>query len=144
VIDVDFTEEQLPGLVNKLKRLIRAGDIVAFKGDLAAGKTTLIRQLLRAWGYEGKVSSPTFVIEHRYQLNSSKIKQVIHLDFYRLAPDELGQFDWNEYSQLNDGIVLIEWPERADSYLTKKTKFATLERINDRVRHFRFPADTIN
>lgn len=139
MIELDFSEQELPRVAGKLARLLQPGDIIAFQGDLAAGKTTTIRALLGKLGYKGRVSSPTFVIEHRYPLNGKRIKEVIHLDFYRLEEHEVAKFDWSDYLNEPNKIVIIEWPEKAKSLLPKRTKFATITRVNDKVRHLRFP-----
>lgn len=144
MFDIDFSEEQLPRVVKQLTGKIKPGDILALQGDLAAGKTTLTSALLKHLGYQGRVSSPTFVIEHIYPLPKGKFNEVIHLDFYRLSEEEVKQFDWQEYSNKPKSLVIIEWPERAGSALPKATKFATITRVNDRIRHLRFPADPIS
>jgi len=134
----------LPGLAKQLASKIKPGDVIALQGDLAAGKTTLTKALLKHLGYLGKVSSPTYVIEHIYPLPKGRFKEVIHLDFYRLSEEEVKQFDWQEYSNKPKSLVIIEWPERAGSALPNNTKFATITRVNDRIRHLRFPADPIS
>lgn len=144
MFEIDFSEEELPRTVKLFASKLKPGDIIALRGDLAAGKTTLTSALLKHLGYQGRVSSPTFVIEHIYPLSNGKFNEVIHLDFYRLSEEEVKQFDWQEYSNKPRSLVVIEWPERAGSALPKTTKFATITRVNDRIRHFRFPVDPLN
>ena len=91
-----------------------AGNIVAIEGPLGAGKTTLVRGVLRGLGFEGDVPSPTYnlVFEH------PTVPPVIHADLYRLesAMDvaELGLFEPD-----SQRLMLIEWPERAAGLLPK-------------------------
>jgi tRNA threonylcarbamoyladenosine biosynthesis protein TsaE len=92
-------------------RLARVpGALVIFlHGDLGAGKTTLVRGLLRALGHAGPVPSPTYTLLEPYALRD---RHCLHLDLYRLGdPEEL---DYLGLRELMDGdvLVLIEWPER--------------------------------
>lgn len=135
---LEFTLKQLPQIVKKLQRLIKQGDIVALSGPLAAGKTTLVVALLGAYGYDGYVASPTFVIERRYPLRTGKIKEVLHLDFYRLNEEQIGSLDWLDNAGEPGTLTLIEWPERVTSLLPKKTKSIKLEIINDQTRRLTF------
>ena len=88
--------------------------VIALRGELGAGKTTLVRGLLRALGVTGTVRSPTFTLLENYSVPSL---EVTHLDLYRLqAPQEveaLGVRDLLEPGR----ILLIEWPERGEGSL---------------------------
>lgn len=85
-----------------------AGWIVLLDGELGAGKSTLARALLRARGYSGPAPSPTYTLIEPYELSTGKI---YHIDLYRVTdPTELRYLGWTE---LDDGLRLIEWPDRA-------------------------------
>ena len=100
---------------------IMPGQIITFEGPLGAGKTTFAQGLLKAWGYEGAVTSPTFGLVHEYKglhANGHDF-DVAHFDLYRLKnSSELEDIGFRDY--LDDHtICLIEWPCRAQDYLPK-------------------------
>ena len=83
--------------------------LIVLEGPLGAGKTTLVRGLLRGMGHAGRVRSPTFTLLEPYELAG---KTVAHLDLYRLAdPAEL---DFLGFADLlvPGNVILVEWPER--------------------------------
>jgi|SRR5882724_3430604 len=95
-----------------LAQVLTAGDRIIFlHGDLGAGKTTLVRGLLHALGYAGRVPSPTYTLVEPYEVGPLSLK---HLDLYRIAdPGELAYLGVRELT----GTVLIEWPERGVHFL---------------------------
>lgn len=88
--------------------------IVLLKGEMGAGKTTLVKALCQQMGVMEPVTSPTFSLVQEYR--SPSYGQIYHMDFYRLRNvDELIQIGVEEY--LDSGsICLIEWPDIAKSY----------------------------
>lgn len=86
------------------------GFMILLEGDLGAGKSTLARAVLRALGHKGPVPSPTYTLVEPYTIGG---RTVYHVDLYRLSGgDELPYLGWTE---MDDGLMLVEWPERAPS-----------------------------
>ena len=97
----------------RIAAMLAAGDAVLLKGDLGSGKTTLARAILTALGVAEEVPSPTFTLVQTY--DTARLT-VAHYDLYRLKrAAELDELGLDE--ALEDGAVLIEWPERADDRL---------------------------
>lgn len=107
------TEEIAYRLASKLK----GDEIIAFYGDLGAGKTTFTRGIAKYFRTKEDVSSPTYAIAHEYEAENGKI---YHFDMYRINSYEdlesTGFFDY-----LGKGIIIIEWSENIEESLPKDT-----------------------
>src|SRR5687767_15924790 len=87
--------------------MIAIGDVVGLTGELGAGKTTLVRGLLRELGHDGEVRSPTFNLIQEFDTEPP----VCHVDLYRLeTPKEVADLGLSDYFQ--SFATIIEWPER--------------------------------
>lgn len=107
-------EKAMMQLGGKIAKRFPKGGIVLLKGDLGAGKTTLVRGLLRSLGFDGTVKSPTYTLVEPYQING---RSIYHFDLYRLGdPEELEYMGGRDYWD-SDALCLIEWPEKALAYL---------------------------
>jgi tRNA threonylcarbamoyladenosine biosynthesis protein TsaE len=94
----------------RLAPALRAGDIVALSGDLGAGKSTLARGVLRGLGFSGDAPSPTFGLVIPYDTSDMRLP-VWHVDLYRIDnPRDADALALDE--ALDEGALLIEWPER--------------------------------
>src|SRR5258705_2163521 len=110
-----ISEHELPRLAGLIAFVLRPGDVMAWRGDLGAGKTTLARALIRALLGEqaAEVPSPTFSLLQVYQ---SPRFPIAHLDLYRLSgPAEAAELGFEEAA--GRGVTIIEWPERAEELL---------------------------
>jgi tRNA threonylcarbamoyladenosine biosynthesis protein TsaE len=116
----------------ELAAQLRAGDLVLVRGELGAGKTTLVRGAARALGVSDPVTSPTFGIGHRYR--GAQVT-VAHLDLYRLAG-----LEHEDPGLLDDyigprSIAFVEWPEQGSPELADARVWVTLaHRGGDRRR----------
>lgn len=94
---------------SRLAAQLRAGDVVTLSGSLAAGKTTLVRGLMAGLGHQGEVPSPSFSIVQTYEHLDPP---VWHVDLYRIDdPSEMEELGLGD--MMADGVLIIEWPEKA-------------------------------
>ena len=100
--------EDMEALGGRLARASTPGMRIHLAGDLAAGKTTLVRGYLRALGHAGAVKSPTFTLVESYAFDG---RAVHHFDLYRMAGAELEFIGFEDYLE-PDADVLVEWAER--------------------------------
>jgi tRNA threonylcarbamoyladenosine biosynthesis protein TsaE len=107
--------DDLPGAANELVKQSEGLTVWLLKGEMGAGKTTLVKQIIDQLGVEGAVVSPTFSIVNQYDITDGKV--VYHFDLYRLK-NELEAFDIGLEEYLNSGqLCLIEWPEKLEKLL---------------------------
>ena len=111
------TLEALPTAARQLAAAIAASgqSVVAFEGEMGAGKTTLIRALCAALGVADDVSSPTFALVNEYR--DGRDQPIYHFDFYRLdSAAEAAQLGATEYFD-SGYLCLVEWPARVAALL---------------------------
>ena len=94
-----------------LGQILTPGSIVAYRGDLGAGKTAFTRGLARGLGYGDAVTSPTYTIVNEYLGGRLPL---FHFDMYRLgSSDDLWAIGWEDYLDRN-GVCAVEWSENVD------------------------------
>ena len=97
-----------------LGRVLQPGAVIAYRGDLGAGKTAFTRGLARGLGISGQVTSPTFTIVNEYEGGRLPL---FHFDMYRLSSsDELFDIGWEDYLA-RGGVCAVEWSEIVDDAL---------------------------
>lgn len=101
-------EEETEALGRRLGQVLQPGAVVAFTGDLGAGKTAFTRGLARGLGISERVTSPTFTIVNEYEGGRLPL---FHFDMYRLgSSEELFDIGWEEYLA-RGGVCAVEWSE---------------------------------
>ena len=118
LIDEQATEALGAALAERL----RPGDVITLSGPLGVGKTALARGLLAALGHAGEVPSPSFAIVQPYD---EVEPPVWHVDLFRI--DSLGELDELGLDAASDGVLLVEWPEKAGPSAWPQALGLTLE-----------------
>ncbi len=122
--DTDATEQFGAALLPYLPKKA----VIFLHGDLGAGKTTLVRGLLRHAGVIGTIKSPTYAVIEEYSTDNRKI---FHFDLYRLAdPQELEWLGIDDYLA-QSALCFIEWPSKGEGVLPQADIHITLNYQND-------------
>ena len=125
----------LPAIAQQLLSFAGYNRIFLFRGDMGAGKTTLIKAVCRELGVTGPVSSPTFAIVNEY---AGAHNRIYHFDFYRLKTQtEALDMGCEEYFYSGD-YCLIEWPEKIPDLLPPHYISVTISVLNDTERQISF------
>lgn len=122
-----------------LQQPASANMVILLHGDLGAGKTTLVRRLLRGLGVTGRIKSPTYAVVEPYV---TPCVQVWHFDFYRFGDPR----EWED-AGLRDifatpGLKLVEWPDKAAGMLPQADWVLHLQTLDDDVREIVIEAPT--
>ena len=105
---LSHSPEETEDIGARLAETLKPGAVVAFTGDLGAGKTAFTRGLARGLGVPDRVTSPTFTIVNEYEGGRLPL---FHFDMYRLgSPDELFDIGWEDYLR-RGGVCAVEWSE---------------------------------
>jgi len=107
---IQYSFDDIASVAKELAQRMQGKKIITFTGMLGAGKTTMIRALLREWGVMSGVTSPTFTYMNQY-VTPEGLK-IFHFDLYRIKTvDEFIALGFDEYLHRDHSMVLIEWPE---------------------------------
>ena len=122
--------EETETIGEKLANALPAGTILAYRGDLGAGKTAFTRGLARGLGANEPVTSPTYTIVNEYL--SGRLP-LFHFDMYRLrSADDLFDIGWEDYLDRN-GICAVEWSENVAEAM-EDAVFITIQKTGESSR----------
>ena len=110
-----------------LGKIIEPGTVIAYRGDLGAGKTAFTRGLARGLGCTEIVTSPTYTIVNEYLGGRLPL---FHFDMYRLgSSDDLFDIGWEDYLD-RDGVCAVEWSENVDDAM-EEAIYITIEKLGE-------------
>lgn len=113
----------------------RGAYIVGLSGELGAGKTAFVQEVARALGASGVPRSPTFVIVQTYALPKGPFTRLVHIDAYRLKPEDADTIGWAAYAANPENLVLAEWPERLPGGLPEGARMLAFTVTGEETRH---------
>ena len=140
---ISHSENETIDFACKLASKLNNGDLIVLSGNLGSGKTKFTQGILKNFGLEDEISSPTFTIVNEHHTENINI---YHFDLYRLQDiDEFYAIGGEEY--LNNGICIIEWGEIIEPVLPKdyiKVNFERdFENYNNRILNFEVHGDRL-
>ena len=113
-----------------LGKILKPGTVIAYRGDLGAGKTAFTRGLAKGLGANDMVTSPTYTIVNEYLGGRMPL---FHFDMYRLASsDDLWDIGWEDYLDRN-GVCAVEWSENVEDALEDPINI-TIEKLGEDTR----------
>ena len=125
---ISKSEEDTINFASNFAKNLKTGDIIILSGELGSGKTKFTQGILRHFGLENEISSPTFTIVNEY---NAKDVNIYHFDLYRLSDiDEFYAIGGEEY--LSNGICIFEWGEMLEDVLKKDYTKITFKKSNSK------------
>lgn len=125
-------------LGEEIGKRLKGGDLIAYKGGLGAGKTTITRGISIGMGLGDEVTSPTFALVNEYRGDKLNL---IHFDMYRITSsadlETTGFFDYMD----EDSVLAVEWSENIEDELPENTVFITIERLSEEERNITVDGD---
>lgn len=116
---------------------LKGGEVFALTGELGSGKTTFIQGLAKSLDPKIRIISSTFIIMRQYDINKNAIKNLYHVDLYRLEgdlADELENLGIKDEWTRPENLFVIEWAEKAEKYLPENTKWISFEHLSENER----------
>lgn len=132
-MEIVYTLEEVPVIAQQLLALFDRCKVFTFTGTLGAGKTTLIRTMLREIGVKEPITSPTFTYVNVYTLDYDRI--LYHFDLYRIKTmDDFVSAGFDEYLYAPNAWCFIEWPEVIMPLLRSSVCHCTIEYVSEHTR----------
>jgi tRNA threonylcarbamoyladenosine biosynthesis protein TsaE len=131
---VSHSPEETIFIGHKLSELLDSGEMIVLRGDLGAGKTTLVKGIAEAFhaALEEDVTSPTFTLVHEYR---GPAVTIFHIDLYRIDTErELITLGIDDLRSEPGSILLVEWGEKFDRIRNEKDGEIVIERIGEMER----------
>lgn len=134
-----FTLKQVREAAAALLEACKGRQVIAFHGEMGAGKTTFITTVCELLGVKDVVGSPTFSIinEYRYPGAAGRELSLYHMDLYRLRDEEEAQRAGVEDALYSGAICLVEWPEKAPGIFPPETVHVYIQATDTQTRRLR-------
>lgn len=130
------TLQELDDAASRFLDMAGTHRIMAFSGELGAGKTTFIQALCRRLGVTSDVNSPTFSLVNEYFTSGGD--SIFHIDLYRIESlDELYDLGYEEYFY-SGSLCLIEWPEKAERLIPEEALWVRIITVENETRYIQF------
>ncbi len=127
----DFAEDFLNDISANYSNLNHAL-LVALSGNLGAGKTTFTQQVANLLDVEEKITSPTFVLMKKYDIDFGQFRNLIHIDAYRVEDsDEVSILNLPELFEDPENLILLEWPEKISDILPEERITISFEVVDE-------------
>jgi len=134
-MDVNFTLETINDAARRFVDMIGDHKVIAFNGQMGAGKTTFIHAVCEELNVTDTVSSPTFSIINEYSIPEGA--KIYHLDLYRIKDAEEAMNAGVEDCYYSGNLCLVEWPEKAETLLPDETIHCTIDVTANNARKLR-------
>ena len=130
------SQSDLPKVAEAIVEALGDRTVVVFRGEMGAGKTTLIREIVAQLGADDTVTSPTFAIINQYYTREGRC--IYHFDFYRINRlEEAYDFGYEEYFYSGE-LCLVEWPEKIEELLPENIMTVRISIDDDEERTISF------
>lgn len=131
-MEVIFTLEEIKEAAGTFTQVLEKHPVIAFHGEMGAGKTTFIHALCEVLGVTENISSPTFSIINQYL--SLERRTIFHIDLYRLKDEAEAINAGVEDCLFSGDVCLVEWPDRASGIFPNNTLHVYIAAINEHTR----------
>jgi tRNA threonylcarbamoyladenosine biosynthesis protein TsaE len=131
-MDVNFTLDAISTTAVDFLNILDKNKVIAFHGEMGAGKTTFVHAVCNAMGVKDTVGSPTFSIINEYRTADEKI--IYHMDLYRLKDEEEAIAAGVEDALYSGNICFVEWPEKIPGILPENALHCYLQTVGNNER----------
>ena len=138
MMEWQYSLDTIPEMADTFWETVGETKVIAFHGEMGAGKTTFIRELCAIKGMKDSPGSPTFSIINEYEYISEGARKIVyHIDLYRLKNEEEALQAGVEECLYSGHLCLVEWPEKAPGIFPDNTLHAFIELLDDKTRRLK-------
>ena len=134
-MDVNFTLDAINTTAVDFLNTLEKSKVIAFHGEMGAGKTTFVHAVCNAMGVKDTVGSPTFSIINEYRAADGNI--IYHMDLYRLKDEEEAISAGVEDALYSGNTCFVEWPEKIPGLLPENTVHCYLQTVGNNERNLK-------